>query len=1071
MIVVIFHIFAFSLIRKAICIDANEITKDRIHKAQNHQDSDTEEIVSTRDASSIDLSSSSREIVGNRIPIPCSTSSSCSSREAFVHYNHSKSHCFERPHNAQETPNIGHYQSRPSHSLSSTNDSDSQKLTFSTPNSKHTNCDPITKLKTNACDSMLQNDRHIRYCHDLGLISGISKFRRQSGNGVPKLALSSHYPSDGNLNNYHTMTDGDDEVISITGEAADDEEFATPPEEFGQRHDNYAGKDYFNNSNSNLSKANGAFSKEVSYRKNFLESNNGASNRSLKTSWLRQKKLASPEDEAAVGLRPTKKEAQRNGTFRVVKGYRDEVTDFEEKTKNLCSSSTTYTMSSLPKTSFSLLKQKHPKSKKAQDLTNAPTISQPKSNLTLGKTTWVNSMAGGNASITKDNDNLDSPSSSMSSKMGFLKMELIEKRRQIEGKKLSSDILWSKQRQQVGTEAFMQVRILISYSDFKKHLNISVYKHIKFQVVKGHKNIKSCDKDLDHAMERIVESLSPDKDVPVLQNFEQAFDSNAAESLPRDNLSEYEKYNIKGVVNNYPDLYSSKEKDVSVKNEFSVINQNEGLQNKEVTQVFENNLDTVRTIDHLTHSLSELKGEVKRLSLEQDQLKGFVSVSQTPPVTKNNKKLRQTQTQQKDILSHLQRTKPYSSPIKVPDLVPYENCYSKPQFDNESLQHQPKPTTHISTATKSLSYQHMPSHAYSSQLISEARPVGGAGSSCTPPMYSVYTTLPNKRAHRPLSSDGRFIQVPEYLPPSELAYEYPGDVLGSYQHPLMTLPHPYAPPHSSSHIAYQFPLRDHVGSVNIMRHHPSSIAFTIPNDPPNLLQHNVLSDWPSTSYHGNYPSTYQIGDKVPPGFVPGVAPVASFASDLNSMHFPDPNQVIVTLNSNHPQSPQFTPINFRQKSFDVINEPASVRATPEQSKQAMFTNLSEVENRLDGGHTFPEQKVDAKERKCTEPHPQHDEDKAFLTQEDVTDFENQPSNKSDNNALRSPVETLNGNGESSDADEMKLWKAAEEEIEALAQSSGAEEKRKTIKENPVAFVVRQSSNENVSFKFYRLCNE
>ena len=583
--------------------------------------------------------------------------------------------------------------------------------------------------------------------------------------------------------------------------------------------------------------------------------------------------------------------------------------------------------------------------------------------------------------------------------------------------------------------------------------------------------MKSCDKDFGQTMEKIVESLSPDKDAPVLQNFGQAFDSRTAESGPRGNLSEYEKYSNKGVVNNHPDLYSSKENNLSVKNEFSVISQNvdEASQNKDLAQGFENNLDTVRTIDHLTHSLSELKGEVKRLSLEQDQLKGFVSVSQTP-VTKINKKLRPTQTQQKDILSHLQRTKPYSSPTKVPDLVPYENCYSKPQFDNESLQHQPKPTTHISTATKSLSYQHMPSHTYSSQLISESRPVGvgGTGSSCTTPMYSVYTTLPNKRAHRPLSSDGRFMQIPEYLPPNELTYEYPNDVLSSYQHPLMTLPHPYAAPHSSSHIAYQFPLRDHVGNVNIMRHHPSSIAFTIPNDPPNLLQHNILPDWPPTSYHGNYPSNYQIGDKVPPSFVPGVAPVASFASDFNTMHFPDPNQVIVTLNSNHPQSPQYSPIHFRQKSFDLTNEPASLYATPEKSKQAVVTNLSEMESHLDGGHAFPEKKVGVKEIKHTEC-SQHNLDKASLPREDVTDFENQPSNKSDNNALRSPIENLNGDGEPADVDEMKLWKSAEEEHEALAQSSGLEEKRKTIKENPVAFVVSQSSNENVSFAVYQYC--
>ena len=450
------------MIRKAICIDANENTKHKNHNAQDHQSSDAEEIVSIRDASSIDLSSSSREIVGNHFPMPCSTSSSCSSREAFVHCNNSKSHSFERPHNAQEAPNFGHYRARPPPPFSSTNDSDSHNLSI--PISKPKNYDPITKLKTNARDSMLQNDRHVRYCHDLGLISGLTKFRRQSGSGFPKLALSSQYPSDGNLNNYNTLADDDDEVCGITGEAADDEEFATPPEEFGQRNDVYAGKDYFNNSNSNLSKINGTSSKEVNCRKNFLESSNGASNQLLKTSWLRQKKLACPEDEAVDGVRPTKKEAQRNGTFRVVKGCKDEVTDFEEnKTKNLCSSPTTSPMSSSPKTSFSLLKQKRPKTKKVQDITNAPTISQPKSNLTLGKTTWIHSLSGGNASVVKDNDSLNSPSSNMSSKMGFLKMELTEKRRQIEGKKLSSEILWSKQRQQVGTEAFMQVRLLTTY--------------------------------------------------------------------------------------------------------------------------------------------------------------------------------------------------------------------------------------------------------------------------------------------------------------------------------------------------------------------------------------------------------------------------------------------------------------------------------------------------------------------------------------------------------------------------------------------------------------------------------
>lgn len=245
------------------------------------------------------------------------------------------------------------------------------------------------------------------------------------------------------------------------------------------------------------------------------------------------------------------------------------------------------------------------------------------------QTTWLEETVQRGSSLEHDQSKVTCDVlRSQSAELSGIRHKLEERRKQIENEKKKMEIQWSKQRQQVGKEAFIQVVT-------KQHFESGSQNDLKIRMQRERPTYYREVSDGKPMLIRVQEGQFPK---PLLCDSETERGSTlhpVPSSLPRtenvkesgrgnpltENSSDSSGSNKKTKVNLKEGAHIKTDK-VSERKVSSAVNASAGY-HSDVSEYGS-------SLDRLNSSLSELQGEIMRLSLQQDQIKSLVGSDLDP---------------------------------------------------------------------------------------------------------------------------------------------------------------------------------------------------------------------------------------------------------------------------------------------------------------------------------------------------------------------------------------------------------------------------------------------------------
>lgn len=266
------------------------------------------------------------------------------------------------------------------------------------------------------------------------------------------------------------------------------------------------------------------------------------------------------------------------------------------------------------------------------------------------QTTWLQETTQRGSSLERDvrkpiEDGVASPSTELSG----IRMKLEERRKQIESEKKRMEMQWTKQRQQVGKEAFIQVVTKnqhgsTSQTDLREPLaneKPSFYREMSDGSLMTHKQ-QERKNVLGGSSEGRIEGKT---DLPPQQNKQERQESQKSRAAAEDGAAKattQKTANIQGSVKQSQakntlrpamqlDLLNANDVKQRTKME-AVDNVSEPMLSREGEPPGGDISEYSTSLDRLNCSLTELQGEIMRLSLQQDQIKSLVGTDLDPSI-------------------------------------------------------------------------------------------------------------------------------------------------------------------------------------------------------------------------------------------------------------------------------------------------------------------------------------------------------------------------------------------------------------------------------------------------------
>lgn len=255
------------------------------------------------------------------------------------------------------------------------------------------------------------------------------------------------------------------------------------------------------------------------------------------------------------------------------------------------------------------------------------------------QTTWLEETAQRGSSLERDQRTAQDSMLSPSTELSGIRRKLEERRKQIENEKKKMEMQWSKQRQQVGKEAFIQVVT-------KNHLGSGSQSDLRTaaNVERPAYNREVSDGELMQVKQQERRSRSPalhscevdeGRSVTCLAPNSSARSENVKE-LKSESFGSGQLLLSKNSANsgnsdkrtaNLKEIMTDKGKVSDGKGSSDVMNTSAG---------YHSDISEYGTsLDRLNSSLSELQGEIMRLSLQQDQIKSLVGSDLEPALISN----------------------------------------------------------------------------------------------------------------------------------------------------------------------------------------------------------------------------------------------------------------------------------------------------------------------------------------------------------------------------------------------------------------------------------------------------